>query len=113
MSRQQSKGKAMKDIDSELKRIQGIAIEHAIEEVDASHQRTLETKEERGDRGWLSQMASRSLAVAVKIETLLNMRRNGGTKDDEEREREAKQQLLDQAQAEVSRILRKVTEHDG
>ncbi len=100
------------DHDAELKRIQEMAINHAIEEMNASDERGIESREERGDRGFLTGMAARSLGVAVKIEQFLALRREhaarGQPLDDEADEERAKAKLIKQARAEVQGVLARV-----
>lgn len=97
------------DTDAELKRIQDMAVKHAIQEMDAAGALTLDTKESRGDRGWLTGMAAKSLGVAVKIEQFLALRES--RKDwgeDEDEVDAAKQRLVAKAGAEVAAIMRRV-----
>ena len=99
----------MSTIDEDLKRIQDIAIEHAVAEMDEAHARGLDTKEDRGDRGFLTGMAAKSLGVAVKIEQFLILRnREGGYNMDEENVELAKNQLVKNARAEVAEIMKRV-----
>jgi hypothetical protein len=96
-----------KDYESELERIQGIAMEHAIQEMDASADRGLATKEDRGDRGFLTGMAAKSLGVAVRIEQFLILRRREGFEgvDDTKDQAAAKLKMLKKARTEVASIL--------
>lgn len=57
-----------------LKEVQEMALDHAIEEMEAAHDLTLATKEERGDRSWLTGMAAKSLAVVGRIEQYLALK---------------------------------------
>lgn len=97
-----------KDYESELERIQGIALEHAIGEMDASDERGLDTKEDRGDRGFLTSMAAKSLGVAVRIEQFLILRRREGFGDDEAEQQAATSNMVKKARAEVRGILERV-----
>lgn len=97
------------DTDAELLRVQQQAIDNAIEEMDAAAGLTLEDKQSRGDRGWLTGMAAKSLGVAVRIEQFLAARRDGKVPgDDEEEEHNAKRKLISKARGEVAQILERV-----
>jgi len=101
----------MGDIEGELGRIQNIALKHAVDEMDESATRTLETKEDRGDRGFLTGMAAKSLGVAVRIEQFLILRRRegfGGT-DDAADEQAAKLEMVKKARGEVAKIMERVS----
>jgi hypothetical protein len=100
----------MNDIDAELLRIQQISIEHAIEEMDAAAERGVKTTVDRGDRGFLTGMAAKSLGVAVRIEQFLALRRGegGGDDDHEEQEQKAKVKLVSKSKAEVAKIMERV-----
>lgn len=99
-----------KDYNAELERIQQLALDHAIEEMDASDERGVDSAQERGDRGFLTGMASKSLAVAVRIEQFLALRRGdggaeGGPGDDDAEEAKAKAALVSKAKTEVAKIM--------
>jgi hypothetical protein len=100
----------MDDIESELERIQGIALKHAIDELDAADGLGLDSKTARGDRGFLTGMSARSLGVAVRIEQFLILRRREGfgSLDDEKDEKAAKVEMLRKARGEVTKILERV-----
>jgi hypothetical protein len=95
------------DHATELARIQALALDHAIEEMDAAAAKTLETQQDRGDRGWLTGMAAKSLNVAVKIEQFLALRGEGSGPRDEDEE-EAASRLVKTARAEVRSIMERV-----
>lgn len=97
----------MKDYDAELKRIQDIALDHAIEEMDASDGLTVETKEDRGNRGFLTGMASKSIGVAVKIEQFMALKKGNGSAgwDDPAEEAKAAAALVNSARAEVAKVM--------
>jgi hypothetical protein len=96
----------MSDIEKELERIQDVALRHAVEEMDAAAELTLESKQERGDRAWLSGMSGKSLGVAVRIEQFLILRRREGFGGEDAKEEEAaKVEMLKKARGEVSKIL--------
>lgn len=98
------------EMDAELERIQKVAIEHAVQEMDAAAALTLDTKGERGDRGWLTGMAAKSLGVAVRIEQFMALRRGDGQRsgDDEEQQARAKTRMVAKAKREVASILERV-----
>lgn len=97
------------DTDAELLRIQQQAIDNAIEEMDAASALTLGDKQSRGDRGWLTGMASKSLSVAVRIEQFMAARRSGQAPgEEEEGVEEAKRKLVNRARDEVAQILERV-----
>lgn len=99
-----------KDYELELQRIQEIALDHAIEEMDAADERGVKTSGERGDRGFLTGMASKSIGVAVKIEQFLALRRGGHTGGDDDKEEEkAKASLIKNARGEVAAIMERVS----
>lgn len=96
----------MTDRTDDLRAMQETAIEHAIEEMQAAHKLDLATKTSRGDRGWLTGMAAKSVGVAVKIEQFFQLRaqRAPADPDAEDRETEA---MVKRASAEVERIMEK------
>lgn len=102
----------MDDIEKELERIQGIALQHAVDEMDEAAARTLATKEDRGDRGFLTGMAAKSLGVAVRIEQFLMLRRREGfdarDPDDPTAEANAKMAMVKKARGEVAKIMERV-----
>lgn len=100
----------MDDIEQELERIQGLALRHAIDEMDAAHARGIDTKEDRGDRGFLTGMSAKSLGVAVRIEQFLILRRREGFggMDDAADEQAAKLEMVKKARGEVAKIMERV-----
>lgn len=95
--------------DIELRRIQDMAVGHAIGEMDAAGGLTLETKEERGNRHWLTGMATRSMNVAIKIEQFMILRDDHkGQSDDDFGAEAAKASLVKSARAEVASIMERV-----
>lgn len=97
------------EAELELERIQNIAINHAVQEMDASDGRGLESPTERGDRGFLTGMAAKSLGVAVRIEQFLILRRREGfASDDPKEEQAATSNMIKKARAEVRGILERV-----
>lgn len=98
-----------KDYEIELQRIQEMALDHAIEEMDASDALGVKVAKDRGDRGFLTGMASKSIGVAVKIEQFLALRRTPGhDPGDEKGEQQAKTELIKNARGEVAQIMERV-----
>ena len=93
--------------ERQLRAAQDIVINHTIEQVAAADRRSLETREDRGDRGFLTGMASKSMSVAVRIEQFLMLRSRGAiyTGDDAEAEAAAVDSMIRSARAEVGRIM--------
>lgn len=104
----------MSTTDEDLRRIQEIALQHAVDEMDAANGRGLESKDDRGDRGFLTGMASKSLGVAVKIEQFLILRNREGWgtwgADDAAQAEAAKTSMVKSARAEVSEIMKRVAQ---
>lgn len=102
----------MDDIEQELERVQGVALKHAIDEMDEAAARGLDTKEDRGDRGFLTGMAAKSLGVAVRIEQFLMLRRREGGEpinpEDPDGETKAKMAMVKKARGEVAKIMERV-----
>ena len=92
----------------ELREVQGMALDHAVEEMQAAHALGLDSKDARGDRGWLTGMAAKSLGVAVKIEQLISLREGRGPGDDEDDEKAAAK-MVRTARAEVAEILERAS----
>lgn len=98
------------DQKSELQRIQNMAVNNAIEEMSEAGKLTLKTKEHRGDRFWLTKMASQSFSVAARIEqfVMLKQREGGGAPaDTDETEHARINRMIASARAEVSSIVAK------
>lgn len=91
-----------------LKQIQDQAIDHAIEEMDAASTLTLKTKEERGDRAWLTGMCSKSLSVAYRVQQFLEVCERGDLgfdhREEEEQERAAAE-FVKRAEAQMRSII--------
>lgn len=95
--------------EAELRRIQDMAVRHAIEEMDEAGSRGLELKDERGDRGFLTGMAAKSLGVAVKVEQFILLRKaRSGIIGDDESELKAAHNLIQSARADVREVLDRV-----
>ena len=93
--------------EQKLRAVQDMAIDNAVEEMEAAHEKSLQTKGDRGDRGWLTGMAAKSMGVAVRIEQFLMLRSRGAiyTGDDAEAEAAAVDSMIRSARAEVGRIM--------
>ena len=87
-----------KDQEEELRRIQEMAVTHAIEEMDESNKLGLASKDDRGDRYWYAKMATQSLQVAARIEAFIMLKhREGlgaGAEDDETETRKIDKMVL-------------------
>jgi len=71
----------------QLKRMQEIAIDHAIEAVDmADSECDITSKEGRGDRVWLTKAANEGMKLACAVERLVQMRGQGKEIPDPEKE---------------------------
>lgn len=93
---------------SELKDIQAMAIDHAIEEMHGADALSIGTKEDRGDRGFLTGMAAKSFGVAFRIEQLIMLMEREEVPDDaDEAETQSKAQhrLISRARAEVRQVM--------
>lgn len=99
-----------KEREAQLRAIQDQALDHAVEEMTAAGERTLETKEDRGDRSWLTGMASKSLSVAVKIEQFIALRErlNPSGHETPEDEKKAADRLISRARDDVAKVLGRV-----
>lgn len=98
-----------KDQENELRRVQDMAVNHAIEEMDAAGVLSLKTKEQRGDRFWLAKMATQSLTVASRIEAFIMLRNRegiGGPESDEDEDK-AINRMVSRATDDVARIIAK------
>lgn len=93
-----------KDQEIELRRIQEMALDHAINEMDEAHGKSLDTAEDRGDRHWFTKMASGSIKVAAQIENFILLRNRPGMYDALKRQEEnekAADDLVKRAQAKI------------
>jgi hypothetical protein len=97
-----------KQREQELREVQNMALDHAIEEMNAAHGRGLDSEQDRGDRGFLTGMASKSVGVAVKIEQFIMTRNREGMGTRPEDDDRAAANLVKTARAEVQQILEKV-----
>jgi hypothetical protein len=87
----------------ELQRIQEVAIDNAIAEFDEACGLSLQEQQERGDRRWLTQMASSSLKLSADIARLLKPVSN----NDEEREEAELSAIINAATTKVLAFDRK------
>lgn len=91
-----------------LERIQNLAIDHAIEEIDMAHQNSLNDKDERGDRFFLTKMGEKSLGVACKIENFIALKeRDGRWQTNPEQEDAQIERMVKQARTEVESIIKR------
>lgn len=90
--------------ETRLRAMQDMAIERAIEENEAAHKRGLETKTDRGDRGWLTGMAIKSVGLAVKVEQFFQLRAARAPMDPDADDK-ATEDMVQRASAEVERIM--------
>lgn len=99
--------------EQELRAIQDQAVTHAIEEMNAASELGLTTKEARGDRFWLTKMATQSITLAAKVEgfILLKSREGGEPPDGDDTEDRATDRLIKAARGEVTAILERVRTH--
>jgi hypothetical protein len=82
----------------ELRRIQEVSIDNAIAEFDEACGLSLQEQQERGDRRWLTQMASSSIKLSADIARILAQRVKPDTEEDEDVELKA---LIQSAQNRV------------
>jgi hypothetical protein len=87
----------------ELQRIQEVAIDNAIAEFDEACGLSLQEQQERGDRRWLTQMASSSLKLSADIARLLKP----VSGNDEEREEAELSAIINAATTKVLAFDRK------
>ena len=89
-----------------LQEVQEMALDHAIEEMEAAHDLTLATKEDRGDRAWLTGMAAKSLGVVAKIEQFLALKeRSPGYQGDDETASSQEAAFVKRAEAQLNKIM--------
>lgn len=95
-----------KEQEESLRAIQDKAVDHAVEEMNAAAELSIVTKEDRGDRFWLTKMAEKSLSVAAKVETFIILRtREGRFNPNEDDEKEAVDRMIARARGEVANII--------
>jgi hypothetical protein len=95
------------DHERELRVIQDQAVANAIEEMTAAGQLTIATQEDRGDRFWLTKMATQSMTIAAKIEGYIMLRSRPASSEppDPEAEDRAVDRMIKQARGEVAAVL--------
>ena len=97
------------DTKQELQDIQDIAVRHAIAEMKKADGYSLESREDRGDRGFLTGMAAKSVGVAVRIEQMMMlMERNAAERPNDPTIHDAHDRLVRQARGEVQAVLERV-----
>ena len=89
--------------EAKLRAMQDTAIDRAIEENEAAHQLGLQTKTDRGDRGWLTGMAIKSVGLAVKVEQFFQLKAQRPM--DPDADDKATEDMVARASAEVHRIM--------
>lgn len=96
-----------KEQEDALRAIQDMAVDHAIEEMNASSELGVESREDRGDRYFLTKMSKESLTVAAKVEgyIMLRNRPDGRWNPNEDDEREAVARMIKRARGEVAGII--------
>lgn len=105
----------IEEYKSELVRIQEIAILDTVDLVERANDCDRETKVGRGDSYWLMKSANQTLALATRIEQLLENRnkiQNITTSEEEEKQKEAEaEKLLQSVRKELTK-RKKVTKKD-
>lgn len=100
-----------KEQEDKLRAIQDKAVDHAIEELNAADDLGIASREDRGDRYFLTKMAKESLTVAAKVEGFVMLRtREGRFNPDPEEENEAINRMIKRARGEVDAILKRAKE---
>jgi hypothetical protein len=92
------------DQEEALRLMQEQVIDRAIAENEKAHGLGLETKTDRGDRGWLTGMAAKSVGLAVKVEQFFQLRSQRAPMDPDADDA-ATEQMVKRASAEVERIM--------
>lgn len=101
-----------KERETELRRIQDMAIRHTVEQMDAADTFGLDCAKDRGDRGFLTSMAAKSMGVAVRIEQYVELCNRSGLYDlrDQEEQDAARDRMISKARAEVKSILERASD---
>lgn len=94
-------------VQEQLEQIQQMAIEHAMEEMHAAHELGVETKEDRGNRAWLSKMCAQSLNVMLTIERYLELKKTSHASHNPGVEERAQDAFVKKAQAHLDRIIKR------
>lgn len=86
----------IEEYKSELIRIQDIAILDTVDLVERANNSDKETKVGRGDAFWLYKSANQTLAIAARIEQLLQAKQQNSvtTTEDEEKQKEVEAEKL-------------------
>lgn len=86
----------IEEYKSELIRVQDIAILDTVDLVERANNCDKETKVGRGDAFWLYKSANQTLAIAARIEQLLQTKQQNSvtTTEDEEKQKEAEAEKL-------------------
>ena len=86
----------IEEYKSELVRIQDIAILDTVDLVERANNSDKETKVGRGDAFWLYKSANQTLAIAARIEQLLQAKQQNSvtTTEEEEKQKEAEAEKL-------------------
>lgn len=86
----------IEEYKSELVRIQDIAILDTVDLVERANNSDKETKVGRGDAFWLYKSANQTLAIAARIEQLLQAKQQNSvtTTEDEEKQKEVEAEKL-------------------
>ncbi|MDV2488646.1 hypothetical protein [Acinetobacter johnsonii] len=105
----------IEEYKSELVRIQEIAILDTIDLVERGNSEDKETKIGRGNAAWIYKSANQTLAIAARIEQLIEARNKTQaitTTEDEEKQKEAEaEKLLQSVRKELTK-RKKVTKKD-
>lgn len=105
----------IEEYKSELVRVQDIAILDTVDLVERANNCDKETKVGRGDAFWLYKSANQTLAIAARIEQLLQAKQQNSvtTTEDEEKQKEAEaEKLLLSVRKELTK-RKKGTKQDG
>lgn len=105
----------IEEYKSELVRIQDLTILDTVDLVERANSCDKETKVGRGDAFWLYKSANQTLAIAARIEQLLENRNKiqNITTTEEEKQKEAEaEKLLQSVRKELTK-RKKVTKQDG
>jgi hypothetical protein len=92
------------DQEAALRLMQEQSIDRAIEENAKAHETGLDSKTSRGDRGWLTGMAAKSVGLAVKVEQFFQLRAQRSPLDPDADDA-ATEAMVKRASAEVERIM--------
>lgn len=81
-----------------LKKCQEVAIDHAIEAIEAAEECDISTKDGRGNRVWLTKNANESMKMACMVERLVQMRGQSKPIEDPDAAVAAADKVIDRAQ---------------